>query len=146
MILRLTIALTCLIRSNAFAPNAFAPRSVSKPQFATEKVDYDAPVESMVAVGNIVKTGEGNDILDHEIVVDDEEVVDFDPVRNPIQGKKIVSEATDFDAPLYKRKAVGDIVRSGEGGELDHDPIVDDECYMGKEGNLNDCVDFDPVK
>ena len=45
----------------------------------------------------------------------------------------------DFDAPtLYNPQSAS--------GELDHDPVVDDECYMGANGDFDDCVDFDPPK
>ena len=45
----------------------------------------------------------------------------------------------DFDAPTpYNPQSAS--------GELDHDPVVDDECYMGANGDFDDCVDFDPPK
>jgi hypothetical protein len=45
----------------------------------------------------------------------------------------------DFDAPTpYNPQSAS--------GELDHDPVVDDECYMGTNGDFDDCVDFDPPK
>ncbi|KAL7454021.1 hypothetical protein ACHAWC_005654 [Mediolabrus comicus] len=45
----------------------------------------------------------------------------------------------DFDAPTpYNPQSAS--------GELDHDPVVDDECYMGADGQFDDCVDFDPPK
>ncbi|KAL3799390.1 hypothetical protein ACHAW5_004522 [Stephanodiscus triporus] len=43
----------------------------------------------------------------------------------------------DFDSPVLANPKSGTTV-------LDHEPIVDDECYMGKEGRAADCVDFDP--
>lgn len=47
----------------------------------------------------------------------------------------------DFDAPI-----LADPVLSGKVGKLDHDPIVDDECYLGKNGQFVDCVDFGKYK
>ena len=45
----------------------------------------------------------------------------------------------DFDAPTpYNPQSAS--------GELTHDPVVDDECYMGANGDFDDCVDFDPPK
>ena len=45
----------------------------------------------------------------------------------------------DFDAPTpYNPQSAS--------AELDHDPVVDDECYMGANGDFDDCVDFDPPK
>ena len=52
----------------------------------------------------------------------------------------------DYDAPLDRRMAVGDIVNSGEGNNLYIDPVVEDECYLGKHGELEECVDFDPIE
>lgn len=46
------------------------------------------------------------------------------------------NDDTDFDAPtpFYPREA---------SGELDHSIVVaDDECYLGKYGQYDDCVDF----
>lgn len=43
----------------------------------------------------------------------------------------------DFDAPI-----LADPVMSGKVGKLDHDPVVDDECYLGKNNAFDDCVDF----
>ena len=43
----------------------------------------------------------------------------------------------DFDAPI-----LADPVMSGKVGKLDHDPVVDDECYLGKNDAFDDCVDF----
>lgn len=46
-------------------------------------------------------------------------------------------DVDDFDAPI-----LADPVMSGRVGKLDHDPIVDDECYLGKDNSFDDCVDF----
>jgi hypothetical protein len=119
-----------------------------------DAVDYDAPLERLVAVGDIVRSGEADPLLDHESVVEDDNavyhdktgaVVDLDPIRNPKPTQLHSDEQTDFDAPLWRRKEVGDIVRTGEAGELDHETVVDDydSCYHGKDGS-EECVDFDP--
>ena len=47
------------------------------------------------------------------------------------------AEGTDFDAPVLANPQSGTTV-------LESEPIVDDECYMGKDGSADDCVDFDP--
>jgi len=116
------------------------------------ETDFDAPLYRMRAVGNVVRTGEGHDILDHKIVVEDAdarrmdrngEKVDMDPLHKPMRSIAHSHAYTDFDAPLYRMMAAGGVVRSGEGGTLDHDPVVDDECYLGKRGEFVDCVDFD---
>lgn len=51
-----------------------------------------------------------------------------------------VADEDDFDAP-----SLANPVMSGKVGKLDHDPIVDDECYLGKDNQFDDCVDFDPM-
>ena len=48
-----------------------------------------------------------------------------------------VADEDDFDAP-----SLANPVMSGKVGKLDHDPIVDDECYLGKDNQFDDCVDF----
>ena len=41
----------------------------------------------------------------------------------------------DYDAPVLRNP-------SKASGPLDHEIVVDDECYMGKDGQLNECADF----
>ena len=48
-----------------------------------------------------------------------------------------IADEDDFDAP-----SLANPVMSGKVGKLDHDPIVDDECYLGKDNQFDDCVDF----
>merc|ERR1712232_1247000 len=43
----------------------------------------------------------------------------------------------DFDAPVPADPQSGTAV-------LEEAPVVDDECYMGKDGEFDECVDFDP--
>jgi hypothetical protein len=45
----------------------------------------------------------------------------------------------DFDAPVLANPQYGTAVLSSA-------PIVDDECYMGKDGDFGACADFDPPK
>ena len=55
------------------------------------------------------------------------------------QTKSSSTLEDNFDAPTpYNPQSAS--------GELDHDPVVDDECYLGAKGDLDDCVDFDPPK
>ena len=56
-------------------------------------------------------------------------------------GVPAEDDEDDFDAPILKHP-----VMSGKAGTLDHDPIVDDECYLGKENQFDDCVDFGAFK
>ncbi|KAL7529684.1 hypothetical protein ACHAXR_003091 [Thalassiosira sp. AJA248-18] len=49
----------------------------------------------------------------------------------------MAEEGTDFDAPIPANPA-------SASGPLESQPVVDDECYMGKEGQLDECADFDP--
>jgi len=119
---------------------------VSKQGHSNESTDFDAPLYKAKAAGNIVSAGDPV-LLDHEIVVDDEPTADFDPLHgNGVVSKNGPSnELTDFDAPLYKAKAAGNIVSAGEPTLLDHEIIVDDECYAGKNGDFDECADFDPL-
>ena len=41
----------------------------------------------------------------------------------------------DYDAPVLRSP-------SKASGPLDHEIVVDDECYMGKDGQLDECADF----
>jgi hypothetical protein len=50
-----------------------------------------------------------------------------------------------YTAPVERAVAVGNIVKEEDQTTLDHEPVVDDECYTGKDGAPDgDCVDFDP--
>ena len=148
------LLLSCLfllpLGCSAFVPAAFLPKKLphlmAAPS-AQEDIDFDAPTDRLKAAGHLVASGDPK-LLDHEIVVDDDDALDD---YDPLHGNGVVSgghsdDRTDFDAPMYRSKAVGNVVRSGEGGELDHEPVVDDECYMGKDGSFGECVDFDPPK
>eukprot|EP00986_Skeletonema_menzelii_P004125 scaffold1371_cov132-Skeletonema_menzelii.AAC.6 len=45
----------------------------------------------------------------------------------------------DFDAPVLKNP----VMKSDAPTVLDHDiEVVDDECYLGKYGQYEECVDF----
>ena len=59
-----------------------------------------------------------------------------DPPAVPISLRRLLEEI-DFDAPVPYNPA--------SASPLANTPIVDDECYMGAEGQLDDCADFDPV-
>lgn len=150
-----------LVVADAFTSNAFLSSRHSSPFLMRvaardpDAVDFDAPLERRMAVGDIVRSGEADPFPDHEPVVDDDstvyhnkngEEVDLDPIHNPVMMMLHSDENTDFDAPLWRRKEVGDIVRSGDAKELDHEVVVDDydSCYHGKDGS-EECVDFDPL-
>ena len=59
-----------------------------------------------------------------------------DPPVVPQSLRRILEEI-DFDAPVPYNPQLAK--------PLANTPIVDDECYMGKEGQLDECADFDPV-
>ena len=102
--------------------------------------DFDAPIPA--------NPQSGTTVLDHEPVVDDEcymgangdfdDCVDFDPPKQAQQATP-ATYSDDFDAPIPANPQSGTTV-------LDHEPVVDDECYMGANGDFDDCVDFDPPK
>ena len=58
-----------------------------------------------------------------------------DPPKMPINLKSLLQQMeTDFDAPVpYNPQSAKPLANT---------PIVDDECYMGKDGNAGVCVDF----
>jgi len=114
----------------------------------SEDIDFDAPVL------NNPQSSSGP--LKKEPIVDDEcylgkegqldECVDFDPItpitvvaKQPVVSKRqsTATEDTDFDAPVLKNPAYAT--------PLTNDPIVNDECYLGKDGQLDECADFDPL-
>lgn len=138
----------------AFCPvqSAVVSRRGAVPRLgAAEDTDFDAPVPQSPQSGTAV--------LEREPIVDDEcymgkdggadECVDFDPSpprttrsanahdRPRSTPRWTVAEDLDFDAPVPAYPMSGTAV-------LDSLPIVDDECYMGKEGGGSECVDFDP--
>jgi hypothetical protein len=50
-------------------------------------------------------------------------------------------------APTDRAMGVGNIVKESDkhfevGNVVDE---MDEECYLGKDGDLDDCVDFDPL-
>ena len=59
-----------------------------------------------------------------------------DPPVVPQSLRRILEEI-DFDSPVPYSPA--------SAKPLANTPIVDDECYTGAEGQLNECADFDPV-
>ena len=150
----LTILASSMPGATAFCPSTPHARQSASLLRATEDTDFDAPIPANPASGTAV--------LDHEPIVDDEcymgkdgsatECVDFDPPYNPkrlsrsfnsMDGERATprwaANFDDFDAPIPAYPSVGDTVLTSE-------PIVDDECYMGKDGSATDCVDFDPPR
>ncbi|KAL3808307.1 hypothetical protein ACHAXA_001924 [Cyclostephanos tholiformis] len=152
---RFTTALGLLLTAAtavAFCPDCVvvSRRNILHRLGAVEDTDFDAPVP--------LSPQSGTAVLDREPIVDDEcymgkdggadECVDFDPApRRTTRSANAYDRprstpkwtvADDFDAPVPAYPKSGTAV-------LDHEPIVDDECYMGKDGGANECVDFDPA-
>mmetsp|Transcript_20758 Transcript_20758/g.30895 ORF Transcript_20758/g.30895 Transcript_20758/m.30895 type:complete len:207 (+) Transcript_20758:516-1136(+) len=131
---------------NAQDPSRSAPSWTQARSTATYNDDFDAPI--------LANPQSGTTVLENQPVVDDEcymganldaeDCVDFDP---PKQAASDSSDemilpsvySDDFDAPIPANPQSGTTV-------LDHEPVVDDECYMGANGDFDDCVDFDPPK
>ncbi|KAL7471857.1 hypothetical protein ACHAXS_012209 [Conticribra weissflogii] len=60
---------------------------------------------------------------------------------NMRQMSATANEDTDFDAPVLNNP-----VKASAPKDLDHDIlVVNDECYLGKYGQFDECVDFDPM-
>ena len=56
------------------------------------------------------------------------------PVFRSNSPSAMANEDTDFDAP---------VIVAAKPIELDHEiVVVDDECYLGKYGQYDECVDF----
>ena len=49
-------------------------------------------------------------------------------------GLAAARDMDDFDAPIPADPQ--------SGKELDHEILIDDECYLGKYGQYDECVDF----
>ena len=49
------------------------------------------------------------------------------------------ADTIDYDAPVDRLRAAGHLVEKAT-SELDHDIVVDDDCYLGKDGSLDECV------
>ena len=151
------LILACLATSpaaTAFVSSSPGARQRGAPALrATEETDFDAPVP--------FEPQSGTAVLDREPVVDDEcymgkdgsfdDCVDFDPiVRKRYNDWTNAQDAEprypppkwafgdDYDAPLPADPQVGTAVLASQ-------PVVDDECYMGKDGSADECVDFDPI-
>ena len=151
------LILVCLATSpaaTAFVSSPVARQRGAPALRAAEGTDFDAPVP--------FDPQSGTAVLDHEPIVDDEcymgkdgsldECADFDPpVRKRDNDWTNAQDAApryppprwafgdDYDAPVPANPQVGTAVLTSQ-------PIVDDECYMGKEGTLDECADFDPPK
>ena len=52
-------------------------------------------------------------------------------------------DTIDYDAPADRLRAAGHMVDKTT-SVLDHEIVVDDDCYLGKDGSLDECADFDP--
>ena len=149
-----TTALALLLtaaNAAAFSPGrSFVSRRSSLPFLgAAEGTDFDAPV--------LANPQRGTTVLENAPIVDDEcymgkdasagDCVDFDPSPRRTTRSANAHDrprsapkwafGDDFDAPVLAYPQSGSAV-------LESEPIVDDECYMGKDGSAADCVDFDP--
>ncbi|KAL7428531.1 hypothetical protein ACHAXM_001346 [Skeletonema potamos] len=151
----LRVGYTELGAQNAQDQARSAPKWTQKRRVYND--DFDAPV--------LADPQSGTTVLESAPVVDDEcymgangqldECADFDPplkkanrstnVMDTPKGKKArdmpkwATYNDDFDAPVLADPQSGTTV-------LADAPVVDDECYMGANGQLDECADFDPPK
>ncbi|KAL7518924.1 hypothetical protein ACHAWX_003732 [Stephanocyclus meneghinianus] len=143
------IALLAITSSaNAFSPPK-TPSVHTASYLATENTDFDAPIPVNPQTAHFVL--ESAPVVDDECYMgkDDsfEECVDFDPPRRTrsmnamdrVRSPPKWAFGDDFDAPVLSSPQSGTAVMAEA-------PVVDDECYMGKDGSAADCVDFDPPK
>jgi len=149
--LRLAVFLGLVLTTEAFAfsaPKASFGLTTMKVKITEEAIDFDAPLERQIAVGNIQVSSALNE-LSTRVVENDDDELDVDspvPMHLIRSSSQHSNDRTDFDAPLYRRKHAGNVVLAGEGFSLDHEIELDQECYMGKDMSFDDCVDFDPPK
>jgi hypothetical protein len=116
-----------------------APTYTPKDRMGRPGIDFDAPLDALMAVGDVVRSGEGR-VLETNPDVEEE---DFDaPTYTP--KDRMGRPGIDFDAPLDALMAVGDVVRSGEGRVLASNPVVDEECESENPTNPA-CRDNDPI-
>ena len=150
------VIIVSFVSTNGFTLSARFPRFNSKlmaaPEKGPAKIDYDAPDGRRLEKLGVESFSQSTGPLDHEIELDEEcylgkdgeleECADFDPV---VAAKK--PEEIDFDAPMDRRidQLPWDEAFSRSSGPLDHEIELDEECYLGKDGELEECADFDPV-
>ena len=115
--------------------------------------DFDAPIPA--------NPQSGTTVMENAPVVDDEcylgangqldDCADFDPPKtrsvnamDTPKGQKARDLPNwakpyndDFDAPIPANPQSGTTV-------MENAPVVDDECYLGANGQLDECADFDP--
>lgn len=113
-----------ILALGAAACSAFAPTQVPKHPYlfaASDEIDFDAPADRASAVGNVVRT----------------------PPTEISVGPFSVG------VPSFIAKAMGLTPTSKKNNEDEGDfdllMAMDDECYLGKDGDLEDCADFDPL-
>ena len=62
---------------------------------------------------------------------------------HPAPAGVLDGDTIDYDAPVDRLQASGHLVEKAT-SVLDHEIVVDDDCYLGKDGSLDECADFDP--
>lgn len=140
-------AFTLFATASAFSPSRTSFHNTRLT--ATENTDFDAPIPANPQSAQFV--------LENQPIVDDEcymgkegdfgACVDFDPPRRTRSMNSMDKTrkppkwafGDDFDAPVPANPQYGTAVLTSE-------PVVDDECYMGKDMSAGGCVDFDPPK
>jgi len=121
-------AKSALIPFIIYAPfaNAKATSSTKKrPPIPTEDdIDYDAPLERQIKVGHIVRR--------QPFTVG---VGDVGTITPPA----FIQQAFDLYEPEHKFELPTDDI------DEHYYTLVHDECYLGKDLNAEECVDFDPL-
>lgn len=156
--LLLLIATTAPSATTAFCPTAATTRPLlSTRLFAGENDDdYDAPI--------ILTNSPGNSyILSNAPIVDDEcymgadntylDCIDFDPLTRPTRSVNAHDQprqlprwayGDDNDAPTTTTSTTTTTTTINWGKNELLLPLVDEDCYLGKDGSADECVDFDP--
>ena len=118
-----------VVHSFVIGPTAMYPSSVSTELHAdiAPEVDYDAPIDRLVAVGNAVRRAP------FSISLGDFGSIQFDYTLG-------LGDFGTLALPTFRNG--GGVVNNMDFSFLDS---LDDECYLGKDGAATECVDFDPM-
>jgi hypothetical protein len=149
--LLLFIATTAPSATTAFCPTAAAAtRPLLSPRLfaAGENDDYDAPILTNTAPSYVLTDAP---IVDDECYMGADstylDCIDFDPLTRPTRSVNAHDQprqlprwayGDDNDAPTTTSTAP--TINWGN-AQL---PIVDEDCYLGKDSSAEECVDFDP--
>ena len=144
--LLLLIATTAPSTTTAFSA---ATRPLLSPRLfaAGENDDYDAPILTNTAPSYILTDAP---IVDDECYMGNDgtylDCIDFDPLTRPTRSVNAHDQPRQL--PRWAYGDDNDAPATTSTGTIHWGnaklPIVDEDCYLGKDGSAEECVDFDP--